>query len=236
MIEASSHVYSDGVTEFEGWFASDTGRTEALPGVMIVHAFGGLSDFEKRQAERLAEIGYAAFAVDLYGKGRRASTREEAAALMAELNNDRPTLAARMNLSLQEFRDMPQVDAARTAAIGFCFGGKAVLDLARSGTEFSGGVVFHGVYDAPAQTADKMNAPLLILHGWDDPLANPDQTVALAAELTERCPDWQLLAFGHTGHAFTNPNASQPGMMFSADAERRSWNAMSGFLQEKLSA
>ena len=234
MIETRDHVYTVGETEFEGWFACDAAPSDPRPGVMIAHAFGGLGDFDKRQAERLAGMGYAAFAIDLYGKGRRATSREEAAALMGELNNDRPLLAARMNASLQELKAMPQVDPKRTAAIGYCFGGKAVLDLARSGAEFEAGVSFHGVYDSPTETASNMGTSLLILHGWDDPLATPEQTVALAAELTEHCSDWQILAFGHTGHAFTNPNANQPGMMFSAAADQRSWDAMSRFLQEKL--
>ena len=151
-----------------------------------------------------------------------------------EINDDRPILSARMMLSLEELKAMPQVDAGRTSAIGYCFGGKAVLDLARSGAEFAAGVVSHGVYDAPAEVQPKMNTSLLILHGWADPLVKPDQTLALTSDLTDRCTDWQILAFGHTGHAFTKPNANQPGIMYDANAERRSWNAMREFLQEKL--
>ena len=205
-----------------------------VPGVLVTPAFGGLGPLERAAADRLAGMGYAALGVDYYGHGTHTTVREEAAKLMAELNGDRPLLAARMQAALAALAGHERVDAARLGAIGFCFGGKAVLDLARSGADFRAGVSLHGVYDAPPAGSRRMQASILVLHGWDDPLCPPEATVGLAQELTEHCADWQILSFGHTGHAFTNPKASAPGMGYSESATERSWAAMARFFAEKL--
>ena len=205
-----------------------------FPGVLVTPAFSGLSAMERGHADRLAAMGYAALGVDYYGGGALASTREEAAALMAVLNGDRPLLAARMQAALATLKGLAAVDAARCGAIGFCFGGKAVLDLARAGADFRAGVSFHGVYDAPEAGSEEMKAAMLILDGWDDPLDPPAGKVALAEELNAHCADWQFLSFGRTGHAFTNPNANAPGMGFSESANRRASDACARFFGEML--
>lgn len=222
---------------FEGWVCWDDGSSAPRPGVLVAHAFGGQGQFDIDKATALAELGYVGFAADLYGQGRRAASVEEAQALMGELNGDRPLLAARVNTSLAALKGLAQVDPARTAAIGFCFGGKCVLDLARSGADVRGVVSFHGVYDAP-EGADTLpiKAAVLALHGWDDPLAPPEAVLGLARELTERGADWQMHAFGHTGHSFTNPRAQEPedGIAYSAAATARAWDTMQRFLAEVL--
>ena len=205
-----------------------------FPGVLVTPAFSGLSDMERGHADRLAAMGYAALGVDYYGNGTLAATREEAGALMGALNGERPLLAARMQAALLALKERPEVDGTRCGAIGFCFGGKAVLDLARSGADFRAGVSFHGVYDAPPEGSKQMRASVLVLDGWDDPLCPPEAKQALAAELSGACADWQMLSFGHTGHAFTNPGANAPGMGFSESANARGWVAMGRFFEEKL--
>ena len=154
---------------------------------------------------------------------------------MDALNADRALLLERLRASLAALRSLPQVDPTRTAAIGFCFGGKCALDLARSGADVAGVVSFHGVYDPPPwQVAAPIRAEILLCHGWDDPLAPPDATVALARELTAAGADWQLHAYGHTGHGFTDPSATmaERGIVYQKDADRRSWQAMRNFLAE----
>lgn len=225
--------YPAGGTECIGYLALPEGEGP-FPGVLVAPAFSGLSELEKRFANRLAGMGYAALAVDYYGGGTHATSRDEAGRLMQALNGDRPLLASRMEGALAALKALPEVDAGRTAAIGFCFGGKAVLDLARSGADFRAGATFHGIFDAPEGGSQPMKAALLILHGWDDPLAPPQAVTALAEELSTHCEDWQLLGFGNTGHAFTNPAASLPGMGYSESASRRSWAALERFLEEKL--
>jgi len=238
-ISVPEMIYDAGGTPCHGYLAlpdRDGRRDDPCPGVLVTPAFAGLSDRERGFADRLAQMGYAALGVDYYGHGALAADREEASRFMGALNADRPLFAARMQAALAALKGLDQVDPDRCGAMGFCLGGKAVLDLARSGADFRAGVSLHGVYDAPEAGSRKMKPALLILHGWDDPLAPPEATVKLAEELTAHCDDWQLLAFGHTGHAFTNPDANMPGMGFSESANARSWSALERFFEEKLAS
>lgn len=226
-------AYRGGAAESLGYLVLPEGAGP-WPGVLVAPAFGGLSDFERDTADRLAGMGYAALCVDYYGGGARAADRDEASGWMGALMADRPEFARRMQGALAALGALPQVDAARLGAMGFCLGGKGVLDLARSGAAFRAGVSLHGIFDAPPEGSQPMQAALLVLHGWDDPLAPPEAVTALAAELTAHCPDWQIQAFGHTGHAFTNPAAQAPGMGYSAPAAARSWAALDRFFAEHL--
>lgn len=207
------------------------------PGLLLFPNFMGISEWDLVQAERLVTLGFKVLVVDYYGQGKRASSMEEAAELMEELVSDRVMMRDRLLDALAELRDLPDVDRARLGAIGYCLGGKCVLDLARSGADFKAGVVFHGAYDAPPFPNQKMTTSLLICHGWNDPLCPPDATVALADELTEAGIDWQLNAYGHTGHAFTNevlPLDADKTFGYQPDADRRSWQAMQEFFKDVL--
>jgi dienelactone hydrolase len=235
MIHTETIEYQDADQIFEGKISWDDTIKEKKPGVLIAHAFGGQSDFETGKSVELAQLGYVGMAIDIYGKGRRASGPDEAARLMAELNNDRALLLKRMNLSWQTLRDFPEVDASQTGAIGFCFGGKCVLDLARSGADVKGVVSFHGMFDKPGLPEDKeVKASILVLHGWEDPMARPEMFVDFANEMTERKADWQMHAFGHTGHAFTNPKANAPdrGLFYQPTSSKRAWQSMGNFFEE----
>lgn len=201
-----------------------------FPGVLVAPAFWGLRDVERGYADRLAAMGRAALAVDFYGNGAVTDNPAEAAAMMGDLAADRPRLAARMQAALDTLKRVPDVDPARCGALGYCFGGKAVLDLARSGADFAAGVVFHGVYDPPPQGARPMRAAILVCDGWDDPLCPPEAKSALAQELTAHCDDWQFLSFGHTVHAFT----ARGGSGYHPLSDARSWAAMAAFLAERL--
>ncbi|MCK4712468.1 MAG: dienelactone hydrolase family protein [Marinosulfonomonas sp.] len=225
------------VEGFEGTVSRDTAVVGPRPGVLVAHAFGGQAAFDTDKAEELARLGYVAIAIDMYGQGRRAGSPVEAAALMHELTDNRPIVAQRMQMWLAVLAGLPDVDAARLGAIGFCFGGKCVLDLARIGADLRGVVSFHGVLDAPEGTATgPMPASVLVLHGWDDPLATPTQFCELGAELSARGADWQMMAYGDTGHAFTNPAAQAPdqGMMFNPRTNARAWAAMAAFFEEQF--
>lgn len=227
------------VEGFEGTVSRASDVSGAQPGVLVAHAFGGQTEFDTGKAEDLARLGYVAIAIDMYGQGRRAGNPAEASALMHELTDNRPVVAKRMQMWLKVLADMPDVDAQRMGAIGFCFGGKSVLDLARSGADLRAVVGFHAVLDAPEVVVDApMLASVLVLHGWDDPLATPAQFSALGAELTGRGADWQAMAYGDTGHAFTNPqaNAAADGMMYNPLTNDRAWAAMAAFLAEKLAS
>jgi dienelactone hydrolase len=227
--------YEDGEVVLQGHFACDDASRGTRPGILVAHAWSGRSPFENAKAEALAELGYAAFALDVYGKGVRGNSVEENAALMQPLLDDRTELVRRLQSALEVLKEQPEVDADKTGAIGFCFGGLCVLDLARSGADLEGVVSFHGLFHPPpVELASTIKARVLALHGWDDPMAPPEQVEALAAELTAAGADWQLHAYGSTMHAFTNPQAADPerGTVYNATADGRSWIAMKNFFAE----
>ncbi|MGQ9425365.1 dienelactone hydrolase family protein [Gilvimarinus sp. F26214L] len=228
--------YQDGNEVLEGFLV--THEDGPRPCVLICHAWSGLSDFEREKARSLGALGYNALAVDMYGKGRRGKTVEENRELMAPLMQDRALLRRRVLAAVKAARTLDMVDPERLAAIGFCFGGLCVLDLARSGADVKGVVSLHGLFASLPEDlpSDIIKAKVLALHGYDDPMVPPEQVLALAKELTDGGVDWQLHAYGLTYHAFTNPSANDAagGKMFNPKANRRAWQAVENFLSEVL--
>ncbi|MDV3458037.1 dienelactone hydrolase family protein [Sphingomonas sp. HF-S4] len=219
---------------FEGVAAWDDAVEGPRPCVLVLPNVLGQKEADNLKAEALAELGYVAFAADLFGQGKRARIEEgDRSRYMDALDGDRLLLRDRLAASLAALKALPQADPDQAAAIGFCFGGKCVLDMARAGLGILGGVSFHGVYDAPDYpSVTPIAAKLLVCHGWNDPLSPPDATVVLANELTEAGADWQFLAFGHAGHAFTDASRTGPGdIAYEPRADRRSWRAMTDFLE-----
>lgn len=229
--------YRDGERALEAFMAWDEAVGGPRPGVLVAHTWAGRGEAEQAKARELAALGYAGFALDLYGKGVRGGGIDENRALMRPFMDDRGLLQRRMQLALETMRREGEVDERRTAAIGFCFGGLCVLDLARTGADVNGVVSFHGMLGAPGNTAgNRIPAKVLALHGWDDPMAPPEDVIAFGRELTAMGADWQLHAYGNTMHAFTNPRANDPafGTVYQPDADRRSWQAMRNFFAEVL--
>lgn len=227
--------YHDGATLLEGFLAHDDARGRPRPAVMISHAWGGRDAFVCDQARRIAELGYVGFAMDMYGKGVTGTSPEENARLMQPFLDDRALLQGRMQKSLEALKQLDQVDAANVAAMGYCFGGLCVLDLARTGADVRGVVSFHGLLGAPGNTAgNRIKARVLALHGHDDPMVPVDDVIALEQELTGAGADWQIHVYGNCMHAFTNPAANNPGFgtVYNATADTRSWRALRSFLSE----
>ncbi len=230
--------YIEGDNRYEGLIVSPSGGPKRCPCVLIAHTIRGRTAFERDKARALARLGYAGLAIDVFGKDAQGAPPEQLQSRMQDLRDDRAALRARLLGWLELARRQDGVDSARIAAIGFCFGGLCALDLARSGAEVAGVVSFHGLLDPPpGRRVSSIRAKVLALHGWEDPLATPDHAVALARELTEAGADWQIHAYGNTLHAFTNPAAADEGagLMYNADADRRSWKAMLDFLDELFS-
>lgn len=222
----------DGKT-YEGWFVKPEGKTDA-PVIAIAHAWGGLGDNEKQKAAIIAkEFGYAAFAMDVYGKGQRGQTVDECQALMNPLVGDRAELQKRLAGGLAAAKAAAGVDGSKAAAIGFCFGGLCVLDMARAGHDLKGVASFHGLF-RPAENIPKpqIKAKVLIEHGWLDPMATPQDVLAIAKEFEGA--DWQLHAHGRAYHSFTTAGANNPdmGTVYDADADRRSFAYLKTFLTE----
>lgn len=222
--------YEHGGVSFEAYAAWDDSSAASRPIVLIAGTFMGRTAFEEGKARSLAELGYVAVAIDVYGVGNAPGDFDEARAAMGALNDDRALLKSRLLAALDSARAVGAPgDPARVAAIGFCFGGKCVLDLARSGADVAGVVSFHGLYDAPTFPNGDIKAKVLVLHGWDDPLDPPETVVALAAEMTQAKVDWQINSYGHTVHGFTNP--AREGM-YNPVSDARAWLAMKNFLAE----
>lgn len=224
--------YEQGGQTYEGYLAMPEGAPKGV--VIVAHAWGGQSAFEQGKAKWLAEYGYAGFAVDVYGKGKRGESVEECQALMTPLAENRTELQSRLEYALGVAKTEAGTDNA--AAIGFCFGGMSVLDMARTNMAIEGAVSFHGLFGAPGNTADKIKPKVLALHGWDDPMATPDDVMALSKEMSAAKADWQLHAYGSTLHAFSNPEANNPdfGTLYNPEAARRSFAACIDFLAEVL--
>ena len=236
-IVSNTIAYLDGETVLEGFFAYDDSQQGQRPVVLIHHAWAGRDSFVADKAKQLAALGYLAFATDMYGKGVLGSSPEQNAQLMQPFMQDRAKLQQRLQAGLRAVKLMPWADNQRIAAIGFCFGGLCALDLARTGVDIKGVVSFHGLL-VPADNVPqpRIMAKVLVLHGHDDPMAPPEQVLALQTELTAAGADWQVHSYGQTMHAFTNPAANNPdfGTVYQAYADRRSWQAMQNFFAEVL--
>ncbi|MGI4895894.1 MAG: dienelactone hydrolase family protein [Janthinobacterium lividum] len=223
----------DGV-EFGGFLASPE-DDETHPGVLIVHDWSGLNDHTRVRAQMLARLGYVALAGDVYGGGRLFGPTE-AGDEAARYYSDPDLFRARLAANLDRLRSQPGVDPERIAVIGYCFGGSAALEVARSGAAIAGAVSFHGRLDTarPATKGD-ITAPLLVLTGAADPYVPDDEVLALENELrAAEAPDWQVVSYSDAMHAFAMPDAASPehGAAFQASANARSWTAMRAFFDE----
>jgi len=207
------------------------------PAILLFPNFFGTKEWDFAKAEELASLGYKVLVVDYYGQGKRGTDMESSGKLLQDFMADRTVVRRRVLDALAELKALPGVDASRLGAIGFCAGGKCVLDLARAGGDILAGVSFHGVYDPPPFASAPITAKLLICDGWNDKLNPPEAKVALCEELTAADVDWQFTAYSRTGHGFTangTPLNADRSFGYQPDTDRRSWTAMRAFFNEVL--
>jgi dienelactone hydrolase len=232
--------YRHGDTVLEGYLAYDDAMPGKRPGVLVVHEWTGHNPYVRKRAEQLAQLGYVAFALDMYGKGVQAKNPKEAAQMASVYKNDRKLMRARAGAGLDVLLKQEQTDARRVAAIGYCFGGTTVLELARGGADLAGVVSFHGDLATPhPEDAKKIKGKVLALHGADDPFVPPAVVAAFEDEMRKGGVDWQLVAYGNAVHSFTNPSAGNDnarGAAYNAKADHRSWQAMRAFFDETFLA
>lgn len=228
--------YYDQSTECEGYFSMPESSNSA-PLVLVAHTWKGRSEFEDGKVIALNNSGYAALSIDIFGGGINGSSTEENQALIEPFVQDRKLFRQRLISAVEFGKTIDGVDPSKIALIGFCFGGLAAIELARSGYQLSGCVSFHGLLNQSDEPLQKVNTKLLVLHGDKDPMVSSDQILALQNEMTESKADWQFISYGNTYHAFTNPMANdiEMGTVYNHDSDKRSWAAMSNFLEEVFS-
>ncbi len=234
LIKTRAVEYKDGDTVLLGWAAWEDGFKDQRPGVLVVHEWKGHGAYARKRAEQLAMLGYTAFALDMYGKGVYAKDHEEAGKLAGAFFNDRAAMRRRAVAGLEQLKKLPFVDQDKFGAIGYCFGGTTVLELARAGTKLKGVVSFHGNVATPTPATEKPLAAILVLHGADDNFVNPG-VPAFMEEMRKVQADWQFVQYGGAVHSFTVPEAgtdTAKGMAYNKDADHRSWEAMKAFFEE----
>jgi dienelactone hydrolase len=224
--------YRDGDVSLSGIFFWDESQNTKRPGVLVVHGGPGLDDHPKNRAKRFAELGYVAFACDMYGEGV-AGNRERTMATITELRAEPDRIPRRANAAIEVLRSHPLTDG-RIAAVGYCFGGMSVLELARTGVPLKGVVSVHGSYDTKRPAApDSIKAKILVCHGALDPHVPMTQLTTFADEMKTANTDWQAVIFGNAMHAFTHEGLpSLPGVAYHAPSDARCWRAIESFFAE----
>ncbi len=230
--------YTHDGTKCEGYLSEPLGLKEGekRPGILLIHDWTGLQDYARQRADMLADLGYVVFAADVYGVGVRPTDPKECAAEAGKYKTDRKLYRARLNAALEVLKAQPHCDASQLGAIGYCFGGTGVLELARSGADVAGVVAFHGAIDSP-NPADGANikAKILVLHGADDPFVPAEDIAAFTEEMRKHQVDWQMVSYGNAVHSFTKKAAgddNSKGAAYNEKADRRSWIAMKAFFEE----
>ena len=226
--------YKDGETVLQGYAAWDDGFKDQRPGILVAHEWWGHGPYARRRAEMLARQGYTAFALDMYGKGVYATDHEQAGKLAGAFFNDRAAMRRRAMLGLDELKKLPYVDAKNLAAIGYCFGGTTVLELARMGADLKGVASFHGNLSTPTPAIEKPKAKIAVFQGADDTMTMP-AVPAFEDEMRKAGADWQFTAYGGAVHSFTVAEAgndNSKGMAYNKEADERSWKALQDFFAE----
>ena len=232
-------TYSSDGTTLKGFLAYDSGKTGKMPGIIVVHEWWGLNQYARERAEELAKLGYVAFAIDMYGNGTVVTHPKDAGKFAGMVRSNMPLAKARFLAALDQLKANPLTDADKLAAIGYCFGGGIVLQMARQGIDLKGVASFHGslATNAPAQPG-KVKARVMVFNGEDDPFTTKAQIAAFKQEMQNAGVDYQFVNYPGAKHSFTNPDATALGKKFklplayNAKADKDSWRRMQGFFHE----
>ncbi len=236
-VQEQEVTYSADGTELRGHLAFDDSVEGKRPGILVVHEWWGLNDYARKRASMLAELGYTALAVDMYGEGKTAAHPEEAGSFAGELRKNLPLAKERFLAAMEQLKKHPTVDTERIAAIGYCFGGGLVLEMARAGIDLDGVVSFHGnlTTDNPARPGE-VEARILVLNGAEDRFITAEQIDRFKEEMAVAGVDYRFISYPGARHSFTNPQADETGRKFDMpiaydpEADRKSWQAMQEFL------
>jgi dienelactone hydrolase len=240
-VQGKAVDYSANGVVMKGYLAYDENIKGKRPGVLVVHEWWGHNEYARSRARMLAKLGYAALAVDMYGDGKQAMHPDDAGKFSSELMKNFDVAKSRFIAAMDFLKQQPSVDPARIAAIGYCFGGGIVLNMARQGVDLKGVASFHGGLTAvKAAEPGSVKAKILVLHGADDKFTTPEQIDAFRKEMKTSGADFQFISYPGAMHSFTNPEADTFAKKFdlplayNADADKRSWDELKGFLQKIL--
>lgn len=232
--------YTQGDVNFKSQLIYDENKSGPQATVIIIHAFDGVTEFITDYAEQVVDAGYAAFCVDMFGEGKIFTELEGCMGAIMPMLKDRALLQGRLLAGFEACKKQQEVDESKIVAMGFCFGGMCSLDLARAGMDVKAVASLHGVLMPPENVElGEFKAKALILHGYDDPQVKPDQLQVIADEFNAKNVDWQFVFFGHTKHAYTEPNAAdigEPefGRVYNPDSARRAWQYCKDLFAEVL--
>jgi dienelactone hydrolase len=239
-VTAKAINYEQDGQKLQGFLVNDETKPGPRPGVLVVPEWWGVNDYVKSRARQLAEMGYVAFVADMYGNAKVTRDPKEAQALSSAVGGKPGLMAARSKAALEVLKQQPQTDKAHLAAIGFCFGGTTVLQLAYSGEPLDATVTFHGGLAAPTdEQAKNLKTSILVLHGAEDGFTKPETIESLKKTLDANKADWYMVTYAHAVHAFTNPEADSfkiPGIGYNEKAARRSWDEMQAFFKERFAS
>jgi dienelactone hydrolase len=235
-IVAKDVPYTHNGTNLKGFMVYDDAFSGRRPGILVVHEWWGLNDYARRRAEQLAKLGYVAFALDMYGEHKLTQHPDQASAWMKEITRNVAFWQGRAMAGLEILKKNPEVDPSRLGAIGYCFGGSTVQQLAYGGADLQGVVSFHGsLIPPPFSGINRVKARILICHGSSDPFVTGDALRNYLAAMESTPLDWQMIIYGGARHGFTNPGADKFGMeglQYNAKADHRSWDHMQLFFEE----
>ncbi len=235
-IKSEAIEYQDGDTHLRGYLYYDDAVSGKRPGVIVVHEWWGLDDYAKRRAEMLAGLGYAAFALDMYGDNKVTTHAKDAKGWSTQITQNTDAWRRRALAGLDALKADQHVDPQRLAAVGYCFGGSTVMQMAYAGADLGGVVSFHGSLPTPAEGEGKqIKASILAAHGEADSFVPPEKVAAFKSALEAAKADWEFISYGGAVHAFTNPDAASHGIdniRYDERADKRSWATMKAFLEE----
>ena len=238
-VKSKTVTYQDGETKMVGYLAYDDKFKGKRPGVLVVHEWWGHNEYVRERARKLAKLGYVAFALDMYGDGKTADHPKDAGTFAGQVRGNLPMATARFKAALQQLKASEFTDPDKIAAIGYCFGGGVVLEMARAGVDLAGVVSFHGSLGTshPAEKG-KVKAKVLVLNGEADPFTKPEQITAFKQEMDNAGVSYEFINYPGAKHAFTNPGATALGKKFnlpleySPSADKASWKRMQRFFKD----
>ncbi len=235
-LKSKEVTYKQGGVELQGYLVWDTSIKGKRPGVLVVHEWWGLDDYARKRANMLAKLGYVAFALDMYGKGKIAEHPKQAAAWSSELRKNADAWLKRARAGLEILKKSDLVDDSKIAAIGYCFGGSTVLQLAFAGTPLKGVVTFHGGLSVPDdKQVKRIKSEILVCHGADDKLIKEEVIKGFREALSKGNVDWTMIYYANAKHSFTNPAADKRGIPvlgYNRRADERSWQHMQDFFRK----